>query len=146
MTTATVESLPFPDLRSKAVIHYGNECVEKSVELFESFGLPGGLLPLEDAIEGGWVEETGFVWMTTKKKQQHHFKKADKLCSYSDVVSCFLEQKKMKKISGVKAKDMLLWVPVNEITVDDANPPKVHFKSLAGLSRSFPPEYFGRGA
>ncbi|MCO5573358.1 hypothetical protein L7F22_027127 [Adiantum nelumboides] len=137
---------PFADVREKAVIHFGEECNLKSMELFEAFGLPGGLLPLQDIVEGGYVEETGFVWMIVKKKQQYHFKKADRHCSYAETVSCYLKPKKMTKVTGVKAKDMMIWVPINEISVDDAAEPKVHFKSLGGLSRSFNSELFGRGA
>ncbi|KAI5083551.1 hypothetical protein GOP47_0003294 [Adiantum capillus-veneris] len=136
---------PFAEVREKAVIHFGEECKLKSMELFESFGLPGGLLPLQDIQEGGFVEETGFVWMISKK-QQYHFKKADRHCSYAETISCYLKPKKMTKISGVKARDMMIWVPINEISVDDAAEPKIHFKSVGGLSRSFNPELFGRGA
>lgn len=146
MATATsgAETALFPELRDKAVMSYGDDCMEKSIELIESYGLPGGLLPLKDVVEGGWVEETGFVWISTKKKQDHHFKRADRHCSYDKLVTCVMEKNKMKDIKGVKARDMLVWVPVNEITIDDKKPPKLHFKSFAGLSRSFTAELFAR--
>ena len=145
-STVTTEALLFPELREKAIISHGEECMKKSIDLIQEFGLPGGLLPLKDVIEGGYVEETGFVWILTKSKQQHHFKKADRLCKYEELVTCRMEKNKMKDIKGVKAKDMLLWVSVNEILKDEKEPPKLHFKSFAGLSRSFPVEYFGVGS
>jgi hypothetical protein len=140
---AKTAPLPFPDLRDKAILSYGEECSKKSIELMQAFNLPGGLLPLKDVIEGGYVEDTGFVWILTRSKQQHHFKRADRLCKYEELVTCRMEKKKIKEIKGVKAKDMMLWVSVNEIVKDDTKEPaKLHFKSFAGLSRSFPAEYF----
>ena len=145
---AVVEERPlfFPLVRDKAIIYEGAEAVAKSAELFEAMGLPGGLLPLEDVVEGGWVEETGFVWIVTRNAQKHHFVKADRHCNYDELVTCTIINKKMKDIHGVKAKDLGLWVPVNEISVDEKNPDKITFKSIMGLSRSFPANLFGRDA
>lgn len=136
----------FPDLREKAIIFQGDECSAKASELFETHGLPGGLLPLQDIIEGGWVEETGFVWMVTRRTQEHHFVKADRHCIYDELVCCTIQNKKMKDIRGVKAKDLLLWVPVNEIYIDEKDPAKIHFKSFMGLSRTFATDCFVTGA
>ncbi|KAL5202156.1 hypothetical protein ABZP36_013108 [Zizania latifolia] len=45
----------------------------------------------------------------------------------------------------VKAKELMLWPHVNEITVDDPPTGKVHFKSLAGVTKMFPVEAFAAG-
>eukprot|EP01018_Ginkgo_biloba_P016306 Gb_20057 [translate_table: standard] len=123
----------------------GDEALEKAIELIESFGMPGGLLPLQDVLEAGVVEESGEVWIKQKKEIKHYFKRADKHVIYSTNISCKVENKKMKNVKGVKAKDMLMWVPIHEIVVDENTPPKIHFKSFGGLSRTFPVEYYARG-
>ncbi|GLJ25790.1 hypothetical protein SUGI_0493820 [Cryptomeria japonica] len=123
----------------------GEGALDKAIEVIETYDLPGGLLPLENVYEAGINEDTGDVWIKQKAEVKHHFKKADKHVQYSPDISCKMEKKKMKDIKGVKAKDMLVWVPVNEIYVDDSTPPKIHFKSIAGLSRTFPVEYYARG-
>lgn len=45
-------------------------------------------------------------------------------------------------LKGVKAKELMLWPPVNEITVDDSPTGKIHFKSLAGITKTFQVEAF----
>ncbi|MCO5610153.1 hypothetical protein L7F22_064388 [Adiantum nelumboides] len=133
----------FPTIRDKAIITHGTEeSLARAVELFNSFGLPNGLLPLKKIIEGGWVEETGFTWMVTAEAQKHRFEKAERECSYDELISCTISANKMSDIHGVKAKELGLWVPVNEIYIDEKNPDKITFKSIMGLSRSFPPSHF----
>ncbi|KAH9311057.1 hypothetical protein KI387_026092, partial [Taxus chinensis] len=123
----------------------GEGALDKAIEVVESYDLPGGLLPLKDVYEAGINEDTGEVWTKQKAEVKHHFKKADKNVIYSPNISCKMEKKKMKEVKGVKARDMLLLVLVNEIYVDDNNAPKIHFKSIGGLSRAFPAEYYARG-
>ncbi|KAJ6935683.1 hypothetical protein NC652_010642 [Populus alba x Populus x berolinensis] len=48
--------------------------------------------------------------------------------------------KNIKKLKGVKAKELMLWPPVSQIIVDDPPTGKVHFKSLAGITKTFPVE------
>ncbi|KAI5055305.1 hypothetical protein GOP47_0030450 [Adiantum capillus-veneris] len=142
---AAVEEMPqfFPTIRDKAIITHGDqESLTRAVELFDGYGLPNGLLPLKKIVEGGWVEETGFTWMVTEETQKHHFDKADRECRYDELISCTISAKKMTDIHGVKAKELGLWVPINEICVDEKNPDKIIFKSIVGLSRSFPASHF----
>ncbi|KAE8706778.1 Detected protein of unknown function [Hibiscus syriacus] len=47
-----------------------------------------------------------------------------------------------QKLKGDKAKELMLWPPVNEITIDDKQLGKIHFKSLAGMTKTFPVEGF----
>ncbi|CAN6329441.1 unnamed protein product [Urochloa humidicola] len=131
------------DVRAKAEIYVGDAAgQEKTRFLLEETGLPSGLLPLKDIIECGYVEETGFVWLKQRRKVDHYFAKAGRHVSYGAEVSAIAEKGRLKKITGVKAKEMLIWVTLHEICVDDPPQGKLHCKAIGGLSRSFPVEAF----
>ncbi|CAM0949511.1 unnamed protein product [Alopecurus aequalis] len=130
------------DVRAKAEMYTGDAAgQEKTRLLLAETELPLGLLPLKDIIECGYVEETGFVWLKQKKKVDHYFAKAGRYVSYAAEVSAYAEKGRLKKITGVKAKEMLIWVSLTEICVDDPPTGKLHCKAM-GLSRSFPVEAF----
>ncbi|KAF5731366.1 hypothetical protein HS088_TW18G00043 [Tripterygium wilfordii] len=118
------------------------EGMKTAVSLLQEFELPAGLLPLCDVIEVGYVKETGYMWIEQEKKVEHEFKMISKKVSYDSKISGFVSKKKIKKLKGVKAKELMLWAPVNEITVDDLPTGKIHFRSLAGVSKTFPVEAF----
>lgn len=65
-----------------------------------------------------------------------------KLVSYDTEINGYVLKKKIKKLKGVKAKELILWPPVNEITVDEQSTGKIFFKSLAGITKIFPVEAF----
>jgi hypothetical protein len=131
------------DVRAKAEIYTGDAAgQEKTRLMLAETELPSGLLPLKDIIECGYVEETGFVWLKQKKKVDHYFAKAGRYVSYAAEVSAYAEKGRLKKITGVKAKEMLIWITLNEICVDDPPTGKIHCKVMGGLSRSFPVEAF----
>ncbi|VAI14062.1 uncharacterized protein LOC125508134 [Triticum urartu] len=131
------------DVRAKAEIYTGDAAgQEKTRLMLAETELPSGLLPLKDIIECGYVEETGFVWLKQKKRVDHYFAKAGRHVSYATEVSAIAEKGRLKKISGVKAKEMLIWVNLHEICVDDPPTGKLHCKAIGGLSRSFPVEAF----
>ncbi|KAJ0080901.1 hypothetical protein Patl1_10066 [Pistacia atlantica] len=44
----------------------------------------------------------------------------------------------MRKVTGVKVKELLMWVRLVEMYIDDPNSGKVTFSSAAGLSKTFP--------
>ncbi|KAJ3706040.1 hypothetical protein LUZ61_009745 [Rhynchospora tenuis] len=52
-------------------------------------------------------------------------------------VTAFVEKGKLKKISGVKTKELLLWLSVVEVYMEEASKEKVTFKTGTGLSESF---------
>uniref|UniRef100_A0A0E0E715 F-box domain-containing protein n=1 Tax=Oryza meridionalis TaxID=40149 RepID=A0A0E0E715_9ORYZ len=113
---------------------------KKSIELLEELGLPKGLLPLEDIEEFGYNKETGFMWLVQRKKKiEHTFKKI------KQTVTAFVEKGKLKKITGVKTKELLLWLSVVEVYVADASPEKVTFKTGTGLSDTFDATAFALG-
>lgn len=121
------------------------EGLKFAVSLLEEFGLPLGLLPLADVIEAGFVRSTGYMWIVQQKKVEHQFKMISKLVSYHTNINGYIQKKKIVKLKGVKAKELILWPPVNEIIVDDPSTGKIHFKSLAGVTKTFPVEAFGAG-
>ncbi|KAE9445121.1 hypothetical protein C3L33_22981, partial [Rhododendron williamsianum] len=132
-------SLVTEEIKAKAEIYHGDEiCQEKTKFLLKEVGLPNGLLPLEDILECGYVKETGFVWLKQKKKKDHKFNKIGKLVSYATEVTAVVEPNKIKKLTGVKAKELLLWLTLSDIYVNDPPTGKITFKTPAGLSRVFP--------
>lgn len=48
----------------------------------------------------------------------------------------------MKKLHGVKAKELLIWITLNEIYIDDPNSGKITFGTPTGISRSYPVSAF----
>ncbi|GAB4835654.1 hypothetical protein Ancab_000562 [Ancistrocladus abbreviatus] len=108
------------DIRAKATIYHGEEvCREQTQRLLREVGLPNGLLPLQDFEECGHVPETGFVWLKQKKKIEHKFEKISKLVSYATEVTAYAEPGKIKNVTGVKAKELLLWITIKDITVPE---------------------------
>ncbi|XWS12527.1 hypothetical protein CRYUN_Cryun37aG0096800 [Craigia yunnanensis] len=122
-----------------------DEGMKMAIALLEEFGLPMGLLPLADVIEVGFVRNTGYMWILQKKKVEHNFKMISKLVSYNTEITGFIDKKRIKKLKGVKAKELMLWPPVNEIVVDDPPTGKIQFKSLAGVTKTFPVDAFAAG-
>lgn len=132
--------------REGAVVKQGHEeGLKMAVSLLEEFELPCGLLPLADVVEVGFVRSTGYMWIQQKKKVEHSFKIISKLVSYDTSITGYLEKKRIKKLKGVKAKELMLWPPVSEIIVQDPPTGKINFKSLAGITKSFPVEAFAAG-
>ncbi|XP_049384008.1 uncharacterized protein LOC125848220 [Solanum stenotomum] len=129
-----------------AIVKKGHEeGLKMAVCLLEEFGLPMGLLPLADVIEVGFVKNTGYMWIQQNKKIEHKFKMISKMVSYDTEINGYVDKKRIKKLKGVKAKELMLWPPVNEITVNDPPTGKIQFKSLAGITKTFPVEAFAAG-
>ncbi|CAL5346175.1 unnamed protein product [Camellia sinensis] len=118
------------------------EGIKMAISLLEEFELPSGLLPLADVIEVGFVRSTGYMWIVQKKKVEHNFKMIGKLVSYDTGITGYVEKKRIKKLKGVKAKELMLWPPVSEIMVNEPPNGKIQFKSLAGITKTFPVEAF----
>ncbi|KAG1342085.1 hypothetical protein COCNU_05G003140 [Cocos nucifera] len=134
MASQTIESF-----REGAEVHRGDDlCKKKSIQLLEQLGLPKGLVPLENVEEFGCNHSAGFIWLVQKKKKEHTFKKIKQTVSYATEVAAFVEQRKMKKITGVKTKELLLWLSVVEVYIDDPSSEKITLKTGTGLSDSFP--------
>ncbi|KAK6917911.1 Protein of unknown function DUF538 [Dillenia turbinata] len=104
----------------------------------QEFELPIGLLPLANIIEVGFVRSTGYMWVVQQKKVEHNFKTISRLVSHDTEISGYIDRKKIKKLKGVKAKELMLWPTVS----DDPPTGKIHFKSLGRITKTFPVEAF----
>uniref|UniRef100_A0A0D9WGM0 Uncharacterized protein n=1 Tax=Leersia perrieri TaxID=77586 RepID=A0A0D9WGM0_9ORYZ len=56
---------------------------------------------------------------------------------YAGEVTTFVEKRRMHGLTGVKSKEVLIWVSLSEIVVSPSGT-KIVFCSPAGLSRAFP--------
>ncbi|GJN38077.1 hypothetical protein PR202_gb27086 [Eleusine coracana subsp. coracana] len=119
-------------------------CAEKATELLSEVGLPLGLLPLADMEEVGYNRATGFVWLRQKKSLTHTFKQIGRQVSYAAEVTAFVEDRRMKKMTGVKTKELLIWVALSDMFVDKDDPSKITFKTPTGLGRTFPVTAFAK--
>ncbi|XP_057949118.1 uncharacterized protein LOC131144465 [Malania oleifera] len=129
--------------RENAEIYRGEAlCKQKSQELLDEISLPKGLLPLNDVEEVGYNRETGFVWLKQKKKTEHLFRSINRKVSYDAEVTAVVEKRRMKKMTGVKSKELFIWVSISEICIDDQDPEKIKFATSSGLSRCFPVKAF----
>ncbi|XP_076893524.1 uncharacterized protein LOC143545530 [Bidens hawaiensis] len=128
---------------SASELYHGDKiCKEKTQVLLTEVGLPNGLLPLEDIEECGYVKDTGFVWLKQKKKKDHKFEKIGRLASYANEVTAYVEKSKIKKLTGVKTKELMMWINLSEISVDDPPTGKITFKAHSGFFRTFPVSAF----
>eukprot|EP00249_Psilotum_nudum_P037122 c9513_g1_i1 orf=675-1100(-) len=115
---------------------------EESVRFLEAHGLPNGLLPLDDIEEMGYVQETGYFWVKQKTSKKHYFSGMNNYVSYAKEVSGYLDGNSLKKLSGVKAKQLLLWVSIVEISQKESNPGYLFFKTPAGIGKWLRAEIF----
>ncbi|XP_074581804.1 uncharacterized protein LOC141838269 [Curcuma longa] len=129
--------------RDGAEVYSGDAiCKEKTIEAMLELCLPTGLLPLEDMVEVGYNREHSFMWLTQRKKKEHMFKKIKQMVSYATEVTAFVEERKLKKITGVKARELLIWLSVVEVFIGDPLSGKITFKTGTGLSDTFPVSAF----
>ncbi|KAM5560982.1 hypothetical protein ABKV19_021879 [Rosa sericea] len=137
-------SLITDEVRAKAdELYHGDAiCQEKSKFLLTEMDLPNGLLPMKDMVECGYIKDTGFVWLKQKKSTTHKFEKVGRLGSYATEITATVEKGKISKLTGVKTKELLVWVSLSDIYVDDPPTGKITFKSPTGLFRTFPVSAF----
>lgn len=138
-------SLPTAEMKAGAEVYYGDEiCKAKFTLLLSQIGLPDGLLTLEDIEEGGYIKDIGFVWLKHKKMKKRKEHKFENIAVWYDtVVTAYLEPNRIKNLTGVKAKEFLVWIGLSEIYVNDDDSANydsklITFKTSMGLSKSFP--------
>ncbi|XP_028764328.1 uncharacterized protein LOC114722457 [Neltuma alba] len=106
--------------RDDAEVYHGEAiCKKKSRDLLGEFCLPAGLLPLEDIVEVGHNRVTGFVWLKQKRKKEHRFQRIGRVVSYEPEVTAFLEEHRMRRVTGVKTREFFIWVTIADISIDD---------------------------
>ncbi|TKV92880.1 hypothetical protein SEVIR_9G190100v4 [Setaria viridis] len=124
------------------VITGAEACFAHSKEMLKALGFPGGVMPLRGLEECGWVKETGFVWMRQKAPYEHYFRGTGTRVRYDAEVTAYVEEGRMKRMTGVRSKQVLLWVPIVEMSLDGEKRDKIYFKSNVGIGRSFPASAF----
>jgi hypothetical protein len=133
-------SMVTQDIRAKAEVCYGDEtCREKIISLLTEKGLPSGLITvLEEMEEYRYIKDTGFVSLKHKSKRKDH--KFDKVAvCYDNEVTAYFEPNRIRNLTGVKAKEFLIWITLSEIYVSGDIPAAlITFKTPAGFSKSFP--------
>ncbi|KAL5700785.1 hypothetical protein ACHQM5_026193 [Ranunculus cassubicifolius] len=131
------------EIRAKAEIVYGDEVAQQTTKLLlKEVGLPTGLLPLKDIIECGYVESTGFVWLKQKNRIEHKFEKVGRLSRYETEITAYVDKYRIKKLTGVKVRELLIWVSLSEIYMDDPSNGRITFKIPSGIYRTFPASAF----
>lgn len=95
-------------------------------------GFPIGIQHLNDIIEFGYNCQAGFIWILQKEKTEHRFNTV----SYDTEITTFTKHHKMGKITGVKSKEFLIWVPILEKYISDPASGKINFKTYMGLGRT----------
>ncbi|WCJ31398.1 hypothetical protein M5689_012895 [Euphorbia peplus] len=117
-------------------------CKQKSQDLLGKFNLPKNLLPLENVTEFGYNRTTNFIWLKQKAKMQHKFKALNRSVSYDAEVTAFIENKRMRQLTGCKTKEFMITASVSDIYVDEKDPSKINFATPMGITRSFPASAF----
>nr|GEX15771.1 hypothetical protein [Tanacetum cinerariifolium] len=121
--------------RETAETHTGEDiCKQKTQSLLTKYNLPKGLIPMTDVTEVGHNTTTGFVWVRRKKKSQHLFSEIGRKVSYDVEVTAFVEEGRMRNLTGVKSKELLIWVGISDIFVGDHNNGKITFVFFEGIS------------
>lgn len=120
------------------IVHGPDAGYRRSMEILDELGMPRGVLPLKGLIEEwGMVKETGFLWMKLKAPHQHYYAKAKILVSYAPEVTAYVEKHKITKVTGIKTKQLLVWVPVAEMFIEDPASEKLCVKAV-GFTKSYP--------
>lgn len=125
--------------REYAEIYKGEAiCKQKSHLLLDEILLPRGLLPLENIIEMGYNRATGFVWLKQSHKKVHRFNAIGRTVLFETEVTAFVEEHRMRRVTGVKTKEFFIWLTISDIFVNDPSSGKILFANSSGIARSFP--------
>ncbi|XP_043701880.1 uncharacterized protein LOC122652254 [Telopea speciosissima] len=124
------------DDRAGAEIVRGKEACDRFLsELMKQLGFPSGVLPTGELEECGRVRATGFVWWKCKASYEHFNVVTNTKNSYAAETTAYVEKGRMKKMTGVKSKQLMMWVPIVEMHIDGN---KITFKTPMGVGKSFP--------
>jgi Protein of unknown function, DUF538 len=117
-------------------------CKQKVIDILTENHLPRGLLPVSDIEELGYNRSSGFLWIKSKKDGTHNFKKIGKNVSYAKEVTTIIHDKKMNNLTGVKVKELMLWIGLTGMAIKDPEGKKVSFTTGAGIGKTFPVDAF----
>lgn len=125
--------------RKGALIYSGHDvdslCQKRAQRVLEEYKLPVGLLFVEDILEFGFNKNTGYLWIIQKNQTEHYFEVIDELVSYATEVSAYIEEGRLKNVRGIKARELILWFPINDVTVGGD---KAFVKTFANITKAFP--------
>ncbi|XP_044460517.1 uncharacterized protein LOC123192130 [Mangifera indica] len=128
--------------RVAAEIYHGEAlCRQKAWELLEEPCLPKGLFPI-DMVEFGCNGSSGFVWAKHKEQVKHKFKRINKTVPYDTEVTAFFKKRRLTNVTGIKSKELLLWVTISNIFIDDPSSGKITFQVPNGMSAMLPTSAF----
>ncbi|KAJ4770036.1 hypothetical protein LUZ62_054293 [Rhynchospora pubera] len=119
-----------------------NVCKQKAVDILAQNHLPRALLSVGDIKELGHNRSSGFLWIKSKKDSTHSFKKVGKTVSYAKEVTAFVHDKKMTNLSGVKVKELMIWISLSGMAIEDPEGKKLSFSTPAGIGKTFPVDAF----
>ncbi|EEE54097.1 hypothetical protein OsJ_00845 [Oryza sativa Japonica Group] len=125
--------------REGAEVYHGAAlCAENAVELLAEIHMPLGLLPLAD------MEEVGYNRATGRRAITHTFKQISRQVSFAAEVTAFVEDRRMKRVTGAKTKELLIWVSLSDMFIDKDDASKITFKTPTGLGRTYPVDAFAK--
>ncbi|KAJ4788924.1 hypothetical protein LUZ62_040170 [Rhynchospora pubera] len=129
--------------RQGAEVYTGHDqCTKKVVQILGELHLPRGLLPLNNMEEVGYNRSTGLIWLKQKKETTHNFKKVGKNVWYAKEVTAQVEDKKVTRLTGVKAKELMLWITLTGMVIEDPEGKKITFTTSTGIGKNFPASAF----
>ncbi|GMI72938.1 hypothetical protein like AT5G46230 [Hibiscus trionum] len=113
-------------------------CRQKVEELLDHFHIPKGLMPLTNLVEFGHNKTSGFIWLIQEKASKYMFKELG-ATSYGPEITGFIGDRELKSLTGIKSREMMIWVTLAHVIVDDTeNAGKVTFSTTMGLSQTYP--------
>lgn len=126
--------------RKTAEIYHGAAmCREKVEKMLEEFSVPKCLFNnIDDLEEFGFSRGTGFYWLRRKSKTERKVDKVGATAYYDKEITGFIQHRRITKMTGVKAKELFLTLPVSEMLVGVPSPDKVKFVGSAGIYRVHP--------
>ncbi|KAL1826230.1 hypothetical protein DCAR_0205374 [Daucus carota subsp. sativus] len=124
--------------RENAVVVTDKAAIKKKIsEVLKNAKFPLGVMPVDEAVELGYNPSSGFLWIIRKKKLEHFFKGINRKATLDAEVTGFLEERRMKKITGIKAKELMIWVSLTDFRIDDPASGKIIFTATAGITKTF---------
>ncbi|KAK1325241.1 hypothetical protein QJS10_CPA01g02499 [Acorus calamus] len=86
------------------------------------------------------LERPGRMWVD-EEAYEHYFTGTKTRVSYANEVTAYVEKFRMKKMTGIKCKQVLLWVPITEMSIDDPKSEKITSRLLWELAGPSPPRH-----
>ncbi|KAA3463772.1 DUF538 domain-containing protein [Gossypium australe] len=95
-------------------------------------------MPLNHLNEFGYKKTTRFIGLKQENTFKYLFKELG-LNSYGAEITMLTGECQLKRLTGVKSKEMMIWITLFNVFVDDTKVPrKIYYANLMGLSQSYP--------